>query len=330
MKATVYSISPYEKPYFDTNGEKGGISFFLHKKPLTETSVSLAEGSDAVVVFANDLVKAGVLEKLHELGIKFIATRSMGMDHIDLEKAKELGIKVANVPHYSPHSVAEHSVALMLSLNRRLNLANQKVREHDFELDGLVGFDMHGKTVGLLGAGEIGEVSVKILTGFGCKILIYDLEENKELIDKYQVKYESIEEVCKKSDIISIHAPLTKETKHLIDKEKISWMKKGVMLINTARGAICKTEALINGLKEGKIGYLGMDVYEHEKGLFFENHSNDIIQDDLFIRLLGFKNVLITAHQAFLTREAIKENMETTIQNLKDWAAGEKARHEQE
>jgi D-lactate dehydrogenase len=329
MKATVYSISSYEKPYFDPNGEKGGISFFLHKEPLTEASVSLAEGSDAVVVFANDLVNAGVLKKLHELGIKFIATRSMGMDHIDLEKAKELGIKVANVPHYSPHSVAEHSVALMLSLNRRLNLANQKVREHDFELDGLVGFDMHGKTVGLLGAGEIGEVSVKILSGFGCKILIYDLEENKELIDKYQVKYESIEEVCKKSDIISIHAPLTKETKHLIDKEKISWMKKGVMLINTARGAICKTEALINGLKEGKIGYLGMDVYEHEKGLFFEDHSNEIIQDDLFIRLMGFKNVLITAHQAFLTQEAIKENMEATIQNLEDWAAGKEPENEQ-
>ncbi len=329
MKATVYSISPYEKPYFDPDGEKGDITFHLHKEPLTEASISLAEGSDAIVVFANDLVKAGVLEKLHELGIKFIATRSMGLDHIDLEKAKELDIKVANVPHYSPHSVAEHSVALMLSLNRRLNLANQKVRQHDFELDGLVGFDMNGKTVGLLGAGEIGEVSVKILSGFGCKILIYDLKENKELIDKYQVKYTSIEDVCKKSDIISIHSPLTKETKHLIDKEKISWMKKGVMLINTARGAICNTEDLINGLKEGKLGYLGMDVYEHEKGLFFEDHRNDTIQDDLFIRLMGFKNVLITAHQAFLTREAIKENMETTIQNLKDWAAGKKAKHEQ-
>lgn len=329
MKATVYSISPYEKPYFDTKGEKGGILFFLHKEPLTEGSISLAEGSDAIVVFANDQVTAGVLDKLHESGVKFIATRSMGMDHIDLEKAKALGIKVANVPHYSPHSVAEHSVALMLALNRRLNQANQKVRNHDFELDGLVGFDMHGKTVGFLGAGEIGEVSVKILSGFGCKILIYDLEENKELIDKYQVKYESIEEVCKKSDIISIHAPLTKETKHLIDKEKINWMKKGVMLINTARGAICETEALIDGLKEGKIGYLGMDVYEHEKGLFFEDHSNDVVQDDLFIRLLGFKNVLITAHQAFLTHEAIKENMETTIQNLNDWAKGKKAMHEQ-
>ncbi|MEX2569412.1 MAG: 2-hydroxyacid dehydrogenase [Cyclobacteriaceae bacterium] len=329
MKATVYSISPYEKPYFDSNEDKGDITYDLHKEPLTETTISLAEGSDAIVVFANDQVNSGILEKLHELGINFIATRSMGMDHIDVEKAKELDIKVANVPHYSPHSVAEHSVALMLSLNRRLILADKKVREQNFELDGLVGFDMNGKTVGLLGAGEIGEISVKILSGFGCRILIYDLEENEELIDKYQVKYEGIEEVCKKSDIISIHAPLTKKTKHLIDKEKINLMKKGVMIINTARGAICKTEDLIDGLKKGQIGYLGMDVYEHEKGLFFENHTNEVIQDDLFIRLLGFKNVLITAHQAFLTHEAIKENMEMTIQNLKDWAAGEKARHEQ-
>jgi len=322
MKATVYSISPYERPYFDSEGE---ISYDLHKESLSEKTVSLAEGSDAVVVFANDQVNAGVLSKLNELGITFVATRSMGIDHIDVKKAEELGIRVANVPHYSPHSVAEHSIALMLALNRRLIQADNRVKNQDFRLHGLVGFDMHGKTVGLLGAGEIGEISAKILAGFGCKVLIYDLEKNDELIEKYQVSYESIKSLCEKSDIISIHVPLTDETKHLIDTEKIGWMKKGVMLVNTARGAICKTEDLIDGLKEGKIGYLGLDVYEHEKGLFFEDHSQDIIQDDLFIRLLGFKNVLITAHQAFLTGEAIRENMETTEKNLRDWSQGTKA-----
>lgn len=327
MKATVYSISPYERPYFDSEGE---ITYDLYKEPLTEKTVSFAEGSDAVVVFANDRVNAGVLFKLHEFGITFVATRSMGMDHIDVKKAEELGIRVANVPHYSPHSVAEHSIALMLALNRRLIQADNRVKNHDFRLHGLVGFDMHGKTVGLVGAGEIGEISAKILAGFGCKILIYDLEKNDKLIEKYQVSYESIESLCEKSDIISIHAPLTDETKHLIDKEKIGWMKKGVMLVNTARGAICKTEDLIDGLKEGKIGYLGLDVYEHEKGLFFEDHSLDSIQDDLFIRLLGFKNVLITAHQAFLTREALRENMEITKKNLDDWSQDNKTAQKQD
>ncbi len=319
MKTLVYSISPFEKPLLDAGKDKD-IELQYQQERLTKETASLAKGHDAVSIFSSDKASAEVLQALKDAGVKYLSTRTMGVDHIDIDKAKELDLKVANVPHYSPYSVAEHSIALMLALNRQLIRANTKVRNFNFLLNDLVGFDMNGKTVGLVGAGEIGAVSAKILNGLGCKLMIFDIKENQDLIDKYDAKYVDIDKLCKKSDIISIHAPLTDDTKHLIDKEKIDLMKEGVMIINTARGPICKTEALIDGLKSGKIGYLGMDVYEYEKGLFFENHSNDIIQDDLFIRLMGFKNVLITAHQAFLTREAIKEDMDNTLKNLKSWA----------
>ncbi|MBK6265578.1 2-hydroxyacid dehydrogenase [Marivirga sp. S37H4] len=329
MKATVYNISPYERPFFQAQ-DISGLTLFYKEERLTKDTVSLADGSEAVVIFTNDEASAEVLEALKNVGVKHVATRTMGMDHIDTEKAKELGIKVANVPDYSPYSVAEHSISLMLALNRKLVIANRKIRENDFRLNGLVGFDMHGKTVGILGAGDIGEVSAKILHGFGCKLLIYDIKENDELKEKYGARYVEIDKLCEQSDIISIHAPLTDDTHHLIDHDKINKMKKGVMIINVARGAICKTEALIEGLKSRKIGYLGMDVYEHEQGLFFEDHSSDIIQDDLFVRLTGFKNVLITAHQAFLTHEALKDNIQSTIRNLKAWADGEASENELE
>lgn len=327
MKTTVYNISSYEKPYLET-ANNGKFDLNYRKEKLSSKTVSMAKGSEAVVIFANDDASAEVLEALKEEGIKYIATRTMGVDHIDTNKAKKLGVKVANVPHYSPYSVAEHSIALMLALNRRLISANNKIKDHNFRLNGLVGFDMNNKTVGIFGAGDIGAKTAKILYGLGCKILIYDIEQNEELIEKYEAKYVEAEELCKKSDIITIHAPLTKETEHFFNREKIDLMKDGVMIINVARGAICKTEDIIEGLKKGKIGYFGMDVYEHEQGLFFEDHSSDIVQDDLFIRLQGFKNVLITAHQAFLTREALKEDMETTIKNLSVWAKGGKPENE--
>jgi D-lactate dehydrogenase len=329
MKTTIFSISPYEKPFLE-KGNQDGLQLTYEKERLNEDTTHLAEGSEAVSIFASDKASAKILEKLKEIGVKYIATRTMGIDHIDTEKAKELDIKVAHVPHYSPHSVAEHSIALMLALNRNLIPAHHKAKDYNFLLDGLVGFDMNNKTVGMIGAGEIGSVSARILHGFGCKLLIYDIEKNKELIEKYDARYVDMEELCSNSDIITIHAPLTEDTKHLINKEKIDLMKDGVMIINTARGAICKTEDLIDGLKNGKIGSLGMDVYEYEKGLFFEDHSGEIMNDDIFARLLGFKNVLITAHQAFLTNEALKENLETTLGNLRNWAKGEKAEHEVE
>ena len=324
MKTTIFSISPYEKPFLE-KGNQDGLQLTYEKERLNEDTTHLAEGSEAISIFASDKAPARVLEKLKEIGVKYIATRTMGIDHIDIEKAKELDIKVAHVPHYSPHSVAEHSVALMMALNRNLIPAHYKAMNYNFLLDGLVGFDMNDKTAGMVGAGEIGSVSARILHGFGCKLLIYDIEKSEELIKKYDAKYVDIEELCSKSDIITIHAPLTEDTKHLINKEKIDLMKDGVMIINTARGAICKTEDLIEGLKNEKIGSLGMDVYENEKGLFFEDHSCEIMKDDLFVRLMGFKNVLITAHQAFLTREALKENMDTTLSNLRKWANGEEA-----
>jgi D-lactate dehydrogenase len=327
MKTTIFSLFPYEMPFFEKGNTKG-LEFNYQEEKLTEDTAHLAEGSEAISVFASDTVSAGVLKKLKKMGIKYITTRSIGIDHIDLEKAKELGVKVAHVPHYSPHSVAEHSIALMMALNRKLIQAHHKALDHNFLLDGLMGFDMNNKTVGMIGAGEIGSVSARILNGFGCKLLIYDIEKDEELIKKYKAKYVDIEELCRKSDIITIHAPLTDETKHLINKEKIRLMKDGVMIINTARGGLCKTKDLIDGLKNEKIGSLGMDVYEHEKDIFFENHSGKIIKDDLFLRLLGFKNVLITAHQAFFTYEAVKDYMETTLDNLRNWANGKDAEHE--
>lgn len=329
MKTKIFSISPYEKPFLE-QGNQEGLQLTYEKERLNENTTDLAEGYEAVSIFASDKAPADVLEKLSELGVKYIATRTMGLDHIDTEKAKELGIKVAHVPHYSPHSVAEHSIALMMALNRNLIPAHYKAMDYNFLLDGLVGFDMNNKTVGMIGGGEIGSESAKILHGFGCNLLVFDIKKNEELIEKYDAKYVDIEELCSNSDIITIHAPLTKDTEHLINKEKIEKMKDGVMIINTARGAICKTEDLIEGLKNEKIDSLGMDVYEYEKGLFFEDHSCEIMKDDLFVRLLGFKNVLITAHQAFLTHEALQENMETTLANLRKWAKGEKAEHEVE
>lgn len=327
MKVTIYSTSAYERPYLEP-ANKSGIEVRYREESLNRETASLAEGSEAAVIFTKDRASAEVLEALKEAGVKFLATRSMGVDHIDTDKAKELGIKVANVPHYSPYSVAEHAVSLMLALNRKLVVANRKVREHDFRLDGLVGFDMHGKTVGILGSGEIGSAMAGILHGFGCKLLVYDVKQNKELIEKYGAKYVDLGELCKSSDIITIHAPLTEETRHIINHDRIQQMKKGVMLINVARGALCRTKDVIEGIKSGQIGYLGMDVYEREEDLFFEDHSNDILQDDDFARLLTFKNVLITGHQAFLTREALKENMETTFQNLHAWAEGKKPENE--
>lgn len=327
MKTTVYNISPYEKPFLE-EANNGKFELSYQKEKLSRETVSLAKGSEAIVIFANDDASAEVLEALKEAGIKYLATRTMGVDHIDTDKAKELGIRVANVPHYSPHSVAEHTIALMLALNRKLIQANRKIRDYNFRLDGLVGFDMHGKTVGILGAGEIGAVSTRILHGFGCNILIYDVQKNEELIEKYDVRYVDLDELCRNSDIITIHAPLTDETQHIINRETIKKMKDHVMLINAARGGIVKTEDVLEALKSGKIGHFGMDVYEYEKGLFFEDHYSDIIEDKLFLQLMSLKNVMITAHQAFLTHEALKEDIQTTMDNLTAWANGEKPDNE--
>ncbi len=315
MKTTVFSTHKFEEPYL-VKANDGKHQLKLLESRLTEETAILATGSKAVSLFTGDDASAKVLEKFNAFGIKYIALRSAGFNHVDLEKAAELNIKVARVPAYSPYAIAEHTMALILALNRKLIKANNRVREHNFSLNGLTGFDLNGKTVGVIGTGKIGSVLVKILHGFGCNILAQDIEESKDLIDKYGVIYSDCATLCKHADIISLHVPLKASTKHLINKEHIALMKSGVMLINTSRGGLVDTKAVIEGLKTKKIGYFGIDVYEEEEGLFFEDHSDDILQDDVIARLMTFNNVLITSHQAFLTETALTNIAETTIYNL--------------
>lgn len=322
MKVAVYSTKNYEIPFLQKANEGKHELVFIEKSLSAETA-SFAQGCQAVSIFTNDDAGAAVLEKLAELNISSIATRAAGYDNIDLVKAKQLRILVANVPEYSPYAIAEHTLAMILAMNRKLVRADRNVKDYNFALDSLIGFDLNGKTAGIVGLGKIGGIVAKILHGFGCRILGYDIEVNEELVRNYGVQYLSVDELCKQSDIITLHAPLNKHTQYLIRKENISLMKKGVMIVNTGRGGLIHTADAIEALKEGKIGYLGLDVYEKEKGLFFYDHSNDIPKDDLFARLLTFKNVLITGHQAFLTENALKNISDTTIDNLSSFEKGE-------
>ncbi len=283
---------------------------------LTLDTPSLAKGYNAISNFTEDLASGPVLDKLHALGVKFIALRSSGFNNVDVAHAKKLGMHVVRVPDYSPNTIAEFTVAIILALNRKLIRSHYRIMEMDFSLDGLVGFDMNGKTVGIIGTGKIGRIVAKILHGFGCSILAYDINQDQTLIDQFGVVYTDLDALCNKSDIITLHAPLTKETKHMINERRIVRMKHGVMLINTGRGGLVNTQEVIDGLKSGHIGYFGMDVYEEEKGLFFEDHSEDILQDDTIARLMTLRNVMITSHQAFLTDTTLKKIAKTTIGNL--------------
>ncbi|RYH75848.1 2-hydroxyacid dehydrogenase [Flavobacteriaceae bacterium 144Ye] len=315
MKTTIFSTHKFEESYLvKANNSKHQLKFLENR--LTEDTAILATGFKTVSLFTGDDASEKILEKLNAIGVENIALRSAGFNHVDLKKASELGIKVARVPAYSPYAIAEHTMALILALNRKLIKAHNRVREQNFSLNGLTGFDLNGKTVGVIGTGKIGSVLVKILYGFGCNILAQDINENQNLIDKYGVIYTDCATLCKHADIISLHVPLKASTKHLIDREHISLMKPGVMLINTSRGGLVDTKAVIEGLKTKKIGYFGIDVYEEEEGLFFEDHSEDILQDDVIARLMTFNNVLITSHQAFLTETALTNIAETTIYNL--------------
>lgn len=318
MKAVVYSSKSYEKEYLaKANQKKHDITLIAN--PLSIETVSFAEGKDAVVVFTNDDVSAKVIAKLKDYGIKYIATRSVGTDHIDRKAASAAGIKIANVPNYSPQSIAEHAIALIMTLNRKINVAAEHSKNFDFRLNGLQGFAMYGKTVGLIGFGAIAQSLADILTGFGCKILVHDpfLKTFPE-----NVKQVSLDELYQESNIISLHAPLTPETKYIINTESISKMRNGVMLINTGRGALVNSIDLLAALKTDKIGAFGADVYEGEKNLFFEDHHNDEHKDELLKALLALPNVLITPHQAFLTTEALQEIAAKTITNLDKWNAG--------
>ena len=323
MKVAIFDTHSFEREILESAASGKHELLFLDVR-LSEQTAILAAGMDVACLFANDSGSPEVLKKLSDQGIKHLALRSAGYNHVNLEAASSLGLKVANVPEYSPYSVAEHTVAMILALNRKLIRANQRIRELNFSLDGLVGFDLNGRTVGVVGLGRIGSVVAKILHGFGCRILGFDTAPNTDLTNRYGVRYVDIDTICRESDILTLHTPLTEDTRHLVNAERLALMKPGVMLINTSRGGLVDTKAVIQSLKRRHVGYLGIDVYEEEAGLFFEDHSGeDMLQDDIISRLMTFKNVLITSHQAFLTATALSNIAETTMQNISAWESGE-------
>ena len=315
MRVAIFSAHAFEKETLKQAAPPSYELLFIEAQ-LSETTAKLAEGCEAVCIFVNDEASKRVLKSLSDFGVRFLVLRSAGFNHVDLEAAQSLGIRVARVPEYSPYAVAEHTVALMLALNRKLIKANNRIRDANFSLDGLTGFDMHGKTVGIIGLGKIGQVVSRILKGFECRLLAFDPFTNDHVEQELGVSLVSLETLCSEADIITLHAPLSDQTKYIINKQRIELMKKGVMLINTSRGGLVNTKDVIIGLKSGRIGYLGLDVYEEEKGLFFEDHSAEILQDDIIARLMTFPNVLITSHQAFLTTTALRNIAETTFDNL--------------
>lgn len=313
MKIVFFSAQPYDQAFFTQYNTHQAELIFL-ETTLNEQTVHMAEGAQAVCVFVNDKVTAPVMAKLASLKITLLALRCAGFNNIDIEAAKLNGIRVCRVPAYSPEAVAEHAVAMLLTLNRKTHKAYNRVREQNFALQGLLGYNLHGKTVGVIGTGNIGTAFCKIMLGFGCKVLAFDLIANKPL-EGIGVEYHPLIEVLK-ADIISLHCPLNEQTKHLINPATLALTKKGVVLINTSRGALIDTPAVIRALKSGQIGALGIDVYEQEENLFFRNLSENIIQDDTIQRLMSFPNVLITAHQAFFTNEALAQIATTTLNNV--------------
>ena len=321
MKLAVFSTKPYDRAFLiEANRSRRHEIVFFEPRLSLETS-PLAKGFPAVCVFVNDKLDAGVLSALANQGTKLIALRCSGFNNVDLNSAEKLGLAVTRVPAYSPHAVAEHAVALVLALNRKICRSYARIREGNFSLDGLLGFELNDRAVGVIGTGKIGEIFSRIMSGFGCKILAYDPLTNPECV-RAGVKYVSIESLYQEADILSLHCPLLPSTHHVIDAKTLKQMKKGVMLINTGRGALIDTRAVIEALKSGKIGYLGLDVYEEEADLFFEDLSNRVIQDDVFSRLLTFHNVIITGHQAFFTENALRAISETTLHNISEFQNG--------
>ena len=321
MKIAVFSSKPYDIEFFGAANERYGFELSFLEPRLTYETVALAKGFPVVCPFVNDELDAEVLRELHAGGTRMLALRSAGFNHADLDEAAALGLVVTHVPAYSPYAVAEHTLALMLTLNRKTHRAFARVREGNLALEGLMGFDMHGRTAGVVGTGKIGALVVRSLLAMGCDVLAYDPYPNEEC-ERLGARYVDLDELLTSSDIISLHCPLTPETRHIVSRESLSRMRRGVMLINTGRGALVDTNAVIAALKSGQIGYLGLDVYEEEGGLFFEDHSNRVIQDDVFSRLLTFPNVVITAHQGFFTAEAVSSIAETTLSNVKGWSTG--------
>ncbi|TWT40241.1 2-hydroxyacid dehydrogenase [Botrimarina hoheduenensis] len=315
MKIAVFSTKPYDQRFLEPAAKEHGHELTFFETRLTADTVGLAEGNDGVCVFVNDQLNHPVMIELAALGARHVALRCAGYNNIDLNAAKKLGVRVVRVPAYSPHAVAEHAVGLILALNRNLHRAYGRVRDGDFRLEGLLGFDLVSRTVGVVGTGRIGWVFAQIVRGFGCRVLAYDTQPRAEG-PQAGIEYAPLETVLTQSEIVSLHCPLTPETHHLIDDRAIERMRAGVMIINTSRGAVIDTPAVIRGLKSGKIGHLGLDVYEEEADIFFEDLSDRVLSDDVLARLLTFPNVLITGHQAFFTSDALHSIAETTMSNL--------------
>jgi D-lactate dehydrogenase len=320
MKIAFFSTKMYDREFFDRYNTIHEIIYF--DAPLNEQTVNLVKGCKVICAFVNDRITAAVITALKSNGVVLIALRCAGFNNVDINAAKANGIAVVRVPAYSPYAVAEHAVALILTLNRKTHKAYNRVREGNFSLDRLTGFDLHGKTIGVIGTGKIGQIFCKIMQGFGCKVLAFDIIASKDL-EATGVAYLPLMEILQQADIISLHCPLNEQTKYIVNEQTIAMMKEGVMLINTSRGALVDTTAAIDGLKTGRIGYLGLDVYEQEEKLFFNDLSENVIQDDDIMHLLSFPNVLITSHQGFFTQEALSEIAKTTLGNVEAFEAGE-------
>lgn len=321
MRVTVFNTHSFERSYLESANQAHKHELEFLEFGLNQGTARIAKGSKAVCLFANDNGSRAVLTQLCEVGVILIALRSAGFNHVDIQAAQELGLTVLRVPGYSPYAVAEHTIGLILSLNRKIHRAYNRVREQNFSLDGLMGFDLHGRTCGVIGTGRIGGVVCRILLGFGCRVLAQDITVDQEL-KKSGVEYVDSKYLYAHSDIITLHCPLTPNTRHLIDSKVLESMKEGAMLINTGRGALIDTPAVIAALKSGRLGYLGLDVYEEEGDIFFRNLSEEVLKDDTFVRLMTFPNVLITSHQAFFTIEALKNIAETTMTNFSDFERG--------
>ena len=319
MKVAIYNTKSYEKPLFTTINHKHHLAFFT--EALSLVTVEKAQGFDALCCFVTDCLNREIINKLASYGIKLIALRSAGFDHVDLTAAQLAGITVVRVPKYSPEAIAEFTVALILLLNRKVLVAYQHGLDNNFSLDGLIGFNLCNKTVGVIGTGNIGTAFIRIMKGFGCRLLAMDPEPN-DTCRNLNVNYVSLDYLLSESDIISLHCPLNDQTTHLISEAALGKVKKNAMLINTGRGALCDTRALIKALETGALGYAGLDVYEKEQGLFFKDHSGEIIHDEVFLKLRSLPNVIITPHQAFLTQEAIENIVRTTVNNITAFEEG--------
>ncbi|PPL01661.1 2-hydroxyacid dehydrogenase [Parapedobacter indicus] len=321
MKVTFFSAKPYDKDFFGRLNETFGFDFIFYETHLGPHIVNAVEESDAVCAFVNDKLTAEVLRILADRGVKYIAMRCAGFNNIDLDAARQYGLRVCRVPAYSPEAVAEHALAMMLTLNRKTHKAYNRVREQNFSLNGLMGFNLHGKVIGIVGTGNIGKAFARIMRGFGCELLAYDLYED-DALKTAGVKYVPLSQLFNRADVISLHCPLTPDTNHLINRETLKLMKPRVMIINTSRGGLIDTAAVLEGLRSKHIGYLGIDVYEQEEKLFFRDLSQTILDDDAIQLLMSFPNVLVTGHQAFFTAEALEEIASTTLTNLSRLSQG--------